>query len=207
MTTHIIIINGAGGSGKDTFVDFCQSHHNATHNLSMINYIKQAAKALGWDGGKADADRQFLSDLRQLSESYNDHTFKSITTWIDRRIEEGLGWDELIFIHCREPHNIARLKNHFRHNCSTLLIERHDHETPNCDADQMVRGFNYDEVVHNAGTLADLHEMAREFVVRTRIRSPTSLLDFLESAPWPMFIKDLQEDFKKVNEVKGDIQP
>ncbi len=166
MTIHIIIINGAGGCGKDSFVDFCREAFGEVHNLSMVDEVKSAAVVLGWKGGKTDADRQFLSDLRQLTEEYNDHPFLTVTSWIDDRIRLEHLWDELVFVHCREPHNISRLKNHFRHRCTTLLIERHGHEIPDCDADRMVRGFNYDEVAHNAGTLEDLKTTAVSFVAR-----------------------------------------
>ena len=65
-----IIINGCGGVGKDTFVDYCRIFANIT-NISSVDKIKEAAKILGWNGGKAEEDRKFLSDLKLLSTGYN----------------------------------------------------------------------------------------------------------------------------------------
>jgi len=45
MQKQIIIINGTGGSGKDTFVEFCSEFTKVT-NISSVDKVKEAAKIL-----------------------------------------------------------------------------------------------------------------------------------------------------------------
>ena len=54
MNKKVIIINGTGGSGKDTFVEFCAEFARVT-NISSVDPAKAAAKVLvGWEGEKDD---------------------------------------------------------------------------------------------------------------------------------------------------------
>lgn len=59
MLKQIIIINGTGGSGKDTFVDFCSKYGNVM-NFSSIDKVKEIASLIGWNGKKAEKDCKFL---------------------------------------------------------------------------------------------------------------------------------------------------
>ena len=63
MDKYIVIINGTGGSGKDTFVSFV-SKYNKVYNFSSIDKVKEIAKEVGWDGGKTEKDRS-SSERRQ----------------------------------------------------------------------------------------------------------------------------------------------
>lgn len=78
MEKQIVIINGTGGSGKDTFVQFC-SKYNKVMNFSSIDKVKEIARLIGWDGKKTEKDRKFLSDLKKLTTEYNDMAFNSIS--------------------------------------------------------------------------------------------------------------------------------
>ena len=52
MEKRIIIINGSGGVGKDTFVEYCSEFTNVK-NISSVDKVKEAAKILvGWNGEK-----------------------------------------------------------------------------------------------------------------------------------------------------------
>ena len=52
MDKQVIIINGTGGSGKDTFVEYCSEFAKVT-NISSVDKVKEAAKILvGWNGEK-----------------------------------------------------------------------------------------------------------------------------------------------------------
>ena len=47
---QIIIINGSGGVGKDTFVEFCKKYARVL-NISSVDKVKEAANILtGWNG-------------------------------------------------------------------------------------------------------------------------------------------------------------
>lgn len=52
-----VIINGTGGSGKDTFVELCKEYvekmdNYYIYNRSSVDKIKEAAVIVGWDGSK-----------------------------------------------------------------------------------------------------------------------------------------------------------
>jgi adenylate kinase len=62
MNKAVIIINGAGGVGKDTICDLAAKHFKVK-NISSITPIKELAARCGWGGEKDDKARKFLSDL------------------------------------------------------------------------------------------------------------------------------------------------
>ena len=64
MNKNIIVINGTGGSGKDTFVEYV-SKYAKVYNFSSVDKVKEIAKLIGWTGTKTDKDRKFLSDLKK----------------------------------------------------------------------------------------------------------------------------------------------
>ena len=46
---EIVVINGSGGVGKDTFVQFC-GEYTPIMNISSVDKVKEAAKVLaGWN--------------------------------------------------------------------------------------------------------------------------------------------------------------
>ena len=58
MDKNIVIINGTGGAGKDTFVSFC-SEFVKVLNVSSVDKVKEAAKILvGWNGEKDEVSRK-----------------------------------------------------------------------------------------------------------------------------------------------------
>ena len=159
----IIIVNGKGGSGKDTFEeyfrDFAELCGNKVYKTSMVRTVKNIAQLCGWQGGKDDKDRKFLSDLKMLLDDYNNFAFESVVNDILRAEKEHYDY---IFIDAREPRDIDRLKG-ISLNCYTVLITRK--ETTNKvygnDADDCVFDYNYDYVVSNNSTLDELKDSAR----------------------------------------------
>ena len=101
----IIIINGMGGSGKDSFVKACQNIDPTIQNISSVNYVKQVAHELGWDGVKDTKGRRFLSDLKMALSAYNDAPF--IMTIKDI---EDYDKDAMVFVHIRESDDIDKYK-------------------------------------------------------------------------------------------------
>ena len=118
MEKQIIIIDGTGGSGKDTFVEFC-SKYGSIMNFSSIDKVKEIATLIGWDGKKTEKDRRFLSDLKKLTTDYNDFSFNSIKEAVSKfEISDS----DILFIHIREPEEIERAANTF--SAKTLLVKR-----------------------------------------------------------------------------------
>lgn len=158
MKKQIIVINGTGGCGKDTFVDFCKKY-SSIMNFSSIDKVKEIATLIGWNGTKTDKDRKFLADLKRLTTEYNDMAFNSIKEAIN---EFRNSRDELLFIHIREPEEIDRMVREF--GAKTLLIKRDGLELIKSNpSDANVENYNYDFIVVNK-TLDDLDKQAYKFI-------------------------------------------
>ena len=160
MEKKIIIINGTGGAGKDSFVSFCGEFTNVL-NISAVDKVKEAAKILvGWNGEKDEISRKLLSDLKKLSIQYND----APTQYIKIMAEEFQKSDEkIMFVHIREIDEIEKAKKIL--DAQTLLITnpRIQLITSN-DSDKKVNDYNYDYYISNDGTLDDLRTKANQFI-------------------------------------------
>ncbi len=153
----VIIINGTGGCGKDTFVSLV-SKYAKVYNFSSIDAVKELATIIGWDGTKSEKDRKFLSDLKRLTTEYNDFSFNSIKNAYEKFINSD---NEIMFIHIREPEEIKRASDYF--NALTLLIKRENYDNINSNAsDANVDNYNYDYIIHNT-TLDEFDAKAQEF--------------------------------------------
>ena len=159
MKKEIVVINGTGGSGKDTFVSFVKEVVKVK-NFSSIDKVKEIAKMVGWGGNecKTDKDRKFLSDLKKLTTEYNDMSFRTIK----EAIEEFRNSDEeIMFIHIREPEEIERAVLEF--GCKTLLVKRKGYKNIETNySDAHVDDYKYDYVIEN-DTLEELEKVAREW--------------------------------------------
>lgn len=155
----VIVINGAGGCGKDTLVKYVGDYYSI-RNESAIDPFREVAKALGYDGGKTDKDRKFLSDLKAISIEYNDYP----TTYLLERVQGFLNWglSDILFVHIREPKEIQKFVDRLTE-CDvdeygvkvvTLLVRRdavlHEYGNP---SDDDVENYDYDYVFDNNGAL------------------------------------------------------
>ena len=138
-----IVINGQGGVGKDTLCDIAARSFKV-YNVSSITPIKELAKGFGWQGAKDDKSRKFLADLKALSIVYNDFP----TVWAKARYEEFLTSDnQIMFLHIREPEEIAKFVKATDGKAKTLLIrggERLRKEAYGNSADDGVENYFYD---------------------------------------------------------------
>ena len=161
---EIIIINGTGGSGKDTFVTYC-SEHIKTVNISSVDKVKEAANILvGWNGEKDEKSRKLLVDLKKLSIDYND----APTNYIKDEYEQfKISENEYLFIHIREIEEIEKTKRLLK--AKTLLITnpRVALITSN-NSDGNVYKYTYDYIIENDGSLEELEEKARKFMQESK---------------------------------------
>ncbi len=158
MKKQIVIINGTGGSGKDTFVEFC-TKYGKIMNFSSVDKVKEIAKYIGWNGGKSEKDRKFLSDLKRLTTNYNDFSFESIKDAVYQFENSN---KEILFIHIREPEEIERAANAF--SAKTLLIKRVGLENITTNySDANVDNYPYDYIIENT-TLEELDHNALNFI-------------------------------------------
>lgn len=162
MEKKIVIINGSGGVGKDTFVEFCSEFANVK-NISSVDKVKEAAKVLvNWNGEKDEKSRKFLSDLKKMSIDYNNYPMVYIKEQADefKQNEE----QTIMFIHIREKSEIQKVKEEV--GAKTLLITstRVEKITTNA-SDANVADYDYDCYISNDGTLEELKEKAKKFVM------------------------------------------
>ena len=159
MNKHVFIINGSGGVGKDTFVNFV-SHIVPTKNVSSVDPIKTLAKGIGWRGSKEERDRKFLSDLKDLVTEYNDYPMEYLK--VQHMIFMDNDQEQIMFIHIREPKEIKRAVELF--SAKTVLISNCNVEGISSNhADKNVYDYDYDIHIHNDGSLDMLKEMASMF--------------------------------------------
>lgn len=193
MDNHIVIINGAGGVGKDTLIKYFKSLVTDGHvrNISTVDKIKKAAIKLGWDpNSKSNNDRKALAELKALSDKYWDSSFLYTKRKIDKYMSRSEG--NIIFIHCREPENIKRfvLSESIDVDVKTVLISRPDMENGvggyGNPADDNVYNYDYDMtyIINNT----DKDKVGRDFAV--------ALMELLDEDPntlctKPIFISGL----------------
>lgn len=143
MKKTVIVINGAGGVGKDTLCDLAAKHFKVK-NISSITPIKNIAKDCGWGGEKDDKARKFLSDLKRTLVEYNDYP----TTWAIGEYNDFLSSDEeVMFVHIREAQEIEKFVKRTNGSAKTLLVrggERMKKTAYGNASDDLVEAYNYD---------------------------------------------------------------
>ena len=165
----VVVVNGRPESGKTTFEKKCRELVEASSTfwfdetkqmevamISTVDFIKQIATECGWDGVKTPRNRKFLSDLKDLLTEWNDVPYQKILEHIDYMRVFGNGYDWILFVDCREPKEIQKLKE--RLNATTVLVRRlgdEMNETSN-HADANVFEYEYDYTIKNYGDLSDL---------------------------------------------------
>lgn len=166
----IYIINGSPSSGKDTFVNFVNEFAK-TNNYSSIDCVKRIASLIGWDGKKTNKDRKFLSDLKQLLVSYNDYPCKESVSAVNKFLHNYS--EKFMFIHIREPDEIDKLKEAIKnelnfYNVKTIIVKRYNSKVEiGNKSDDNVYNYNYDITINNFGTLDNLKEEAKNFVIKS----------------------------------------
>lgn len=168
----IIVINGQGGVGKDTFVGYCGYEDEGIYNFSMVDGVKQVAQGFGWSGGKELKDRKFLSDLKDLSAEYNDFPFQHVLSEISIA-EKRYKWyhdsynEFICFIHARELEDIDRWV--YDYGARALIIRRPEVEGEYGNhADDQVFEVEYDYEIWNDGDLYLLQYKAEKFIDQIR---------------------------------------
>ena len=158
MKKIIVVINGSGGVGKDSFVNCLKEFNLKILNISTIDRIKEIVEELApcYSYGKSEKYRRFLSDLKDAFTTFNDLPYEDCRKKIDNNDFD------IAFIHCREPKEIQKFVD--RMGATTLLITNDN--VPHIEtnhADSEVYNFNYKYKIDNSGTLEELKEKAIEF--------------------------------------------
>ena len=105
----VVILNGSNGVGKDTFADMCSKYADTKH-ISSVDYVKEMALKIGWDGVKDEDGRKFLHNLKLTLDAYRD------TIWSDLMAKaeaERLSGTEVLFVDIRETYAIRKANKKF----------------------------------------------------------------------------------------------
>lgn len=155
MKKTVLVINGAGGVGKDTLCAMAAEKFRV-ENISSITPIKEIAKLCGWNGAKDDKSRKFLADLKKISVEYNDFP----TAWAAEQYRNFMLSDkEIMFVHIREPEEIKKFVDATGGVAKTLLIRGGDRMTKRTygnAADDLVENYEYDYYFVNEKSLAEV---------------------------------------------------
>lgn len=159
MNKLVMVINGAGGVGKDTLCDLSAKHFKV-RNISSVDPIKEIATFCGWTGVKDDKARKFLHDLKTLTAEYNDFP----TNWALNVFREFMKNDEqILYVHIREPWEIEKFVKATDGVAKTLLVRggaRTRSDAYGNAADDSVEQYEYDYYFLNDKSL---EEAEREF--------------------------------------------
>lgn len=167
MKYEVVVLNSKGGAGKDTFFGFCESIlGDCVAHISTVDLVKEVAESIGWDGTKTLENRRRLSMLKDIMTAWGDGPFKDVCSMVNQIKYEWMNGGEefgIIFIDCREPHEIERLVKEL--GAKTLLITRDNlPATYGNHADDGVFDYTYDYIVENNGSLIELRDSARAII-------------------------------------------
>lgn len=163
--SKVVIINGFPNAGKDTFVKLCQELRTGVYNIHTSTPAKIALGKLGWDGiEKTPEVRNLLALMMEFSyKAWDGPTMYCVKSVLDI---DAIDRNALIFIHCREPYNIEKLRRNLPLS-TTLFICREDSIKDSVnEADQNVENYNYDFAIYNDSTLEELKELAQKFLYK-----------------------------------------
>lgn len=157
---YIVILNGTGGSGKNTFADMVGKHIPMRH-ISMVDIVKDYIDMIGIQDEKDEHFRRFLSDIKLALEYYKDIPFQYVIIETNKFLEDSQ--TKILFIDMREPHDIERFEKNYL--CTKVLVKNiHINDIMSNIADASIKDIYYDYIIDNNGTISDLEESAKTFI-------------------------------------------
>ena len=159
---QIYIVNGSGGVGKDTFIDYI-ARFLVTRKISSVEIIKKFL----FDhyklssNNKTEEYRKIVSDIKDVLTKY-DLSFKWLCRMIDEVLDSYVDFDA-IFVIIREPSEIRKVVE--RYDAKTILIinDRID-EIHSNHADANVSKYSYDYIIDNSYSMDLLEKQCHEFM-------------------------------------------
>lgn len=156
MQKLVVVINGAGGHGKDTICDIVGKHYSIC-NISSISPIKQIAGMGGWENEKTLAARKLLSDLKAAFTAYNDLPLKYVLSEYESFLSSTA---DIFFVHIREGKEIKKFLSHVEIDHATLLVKKIYNSITEFGnpSDDCIADFCYDYIYINDKPLDELEE-------------------------------------------------
>ncbi len=169
----LIITNGTGGAGKDTFckyiTEYLETKGYKACRYSYADFARYLLSKSGIDTNKkTNKDRILLAGLNKLLEEYDDIPFKDCCQFIDDTLfncddTECIPEDvvNVILLDVRVPKVIDKFKNVYS-NVITVLIENGVTNTATKE-DSGVFDYCYDSIISNTKGYDYLKEQAESF--------------------------------------------
>lgn len=176
----LVITNGTGGAGKDTFCQMVKKELEEigfeTWRYSYVDFTRNMLHEFADidTSKKTDKDRKLLAAINRALEEYDDIPFKDCCDLINdfllsfqNRYEPMTDTYEkndtdFIFLDVRSPEIIDRFKEKYK-NIYTVLVDN-GKLTDSTSEDLNVKNYDYDYTINNSGTLCDLEQQAHDFV-------------------------------------------
>ena len=159
----VLIINGAPRAGKDTFIELvAEVIGEPVAVYSSIDWVKEQAKIMGWDGVKDTKGRAFCSEIKDACTKYNDRPFTEIMKMYEKAIIPPYNRMPYFCTNIREPAEITKLEDHCAErsiSCYSIWIRNHtaekNAETLTNSGDTQYMNHSYSFQVPNHTTLDD----------------------------------------------------
>lgn len=202
---YVVLINGPAGAGKDTFIELTQTvahlkyrdldgQYVTVGSISAIDPVKDAARALGWDGVKDPASRDMLAALKVVADTHLDTTLKYLLQSIDAidkwrrehcdlptgrfdrpktRVYPQKSARYVTFVCVRSDDDAKAIWEHYEHDPDVVVTGVYIHsdrvETPAATNEADKNAFNRNYVLFpglilNNGSYGDLMNAAEEFL-------------------------------------------
>lgn len=128
--------------------------------------MKEVARLCGWRGEKETKDRQFLHDLKEAMEIWNNVPNKKVIETIKALNQEDKNC--CFFVNIREPKSIQdfikRAKKSFGKEPKTIIITSKKRSNEISSISSEINNIKYDVIIDNSGTLKDLENIAKKFM-------------------------------------------
>lgn len=158
----IIITNGSGGCGKDTFAKIARKYIRVI-KYSSIDFFKQIG-ILGRMGlEKGEPERKLLYNLKQAFIEYNDLPTILCSEKIEKFLMETQ--DGILIIDIREPNEIKKLIAKYPEIISVLILNKNTPMILSNSGDANVFDYNYDYIIDNSYNLDTLEQSIKTFLI------------------------------------------
>lgn len=183
----IFIMNGYGASGKDTFLDYCDTIlPQSIIRISTVGPVYKAVNDvllkddLSSDGTayrdsisksvntKDDAWRQFMHEVKMAWTKYCDGPIQYVLNRVEY-VRKNLPEIKFIFVYSRESNEVVRFSKIFQsmgYLSARIWVQGPDenHWQNDCDREVVHDIVRYHYTIDNTGTLDDLKAVARDFM-------------------------------------------
>ena len=136
--------------------------------LSTVDFVKEVARICGWKGKKDKKDREFLHDLKEAMEKWDNIPNKKVLEDAETIVKNYLGLNHLFFVNIREPESIERFSQLVMENGYEkpfkILIESNMSSNEVDSIVQEINSVKYNRTYKNNGTLKDLANTAGDFI-------------------------------------------